>query len=180
MVAPSADGGGPSLDNPRFRDDHAYVSHGMLVAQFEEALWTAALSYAPYALLPVHQLILAGSLVRVGQGWELQNLVAGMRASFNDALTSASRLINLENMVPTCEDPNLYLQTRQNICPFLDIASVQGGPASAPCDAISIGILLQAKQAALGIVLPPSMASPVVCAQGIHPETDTCVGSADN
>jgi hypothetical protein len=180
MLASPADGGVPSVDNPRFRDDHAYVSGGMLVAQFREALWTPGASYAPHALVPVHHLILAGSLVHVGQGWELQNLVAGMRVALNDALTWVAQLPNLGSGNPTCQSQDAYSNAKRNICPFVDIAS-DPGPASAPCDAISAGVLFQAKQAGFAPVpLPPSPASPLVCAGNINPKIDTCAGSADN
>jgi hypothetical protein len=180
MLESSSDGGSPSLDDPRFRDDHAYVSGGVLVAQFQEALWTNGLRYAPKALTRVHQLILAGSLERVGEGWELNDVVVDMRTQFNEALVYAAHLPDPMTGMPVCDSEADYLAAKRNICPFLDIASVPG-PPSAPCDALSTGVLLQAKQAAFGSVLQPSPPpSPLTCATGKDPATDTCEASADH
>jgi hypothetical protein len=178
MLAPSADGGAPSVDEPLFRDDQGYVSGGILVAQFPEARWTAGLAIAPKRLTRTHQLVLAGPLNRVAEGWELQNLVVGMRVDFNEILTFVANLIDSTNQLPECQSESNWRNTKNNICPYVDIASVPG-PASAACDAISLGVLIQAKQALLGDVLSPSPPQVLDCLAGIHPETDTCDLSAD-
>ena len=44
MLAPSAS---PSVDEPLYRDDHAYVSGGMLVAHFPKAVWSPVSATTP-------------------------------------------------------------------------------------------------------------------------------------
>ena len=180
MLAPSGDGGTPSPDEPRYRDDHAYVSGGVLVAQFLEAQWTPALPNVPNALYQVHGVVLAGSLTRVGMGWELQNVMAGGRTALPDVFLVAAEFPDLLGgmTVPTCQVPVDYVAEKRNTCPFVDIASVSDSP-SAPCDAVSWGLLFQFKQAAFGEVLPPT-GSPLDCALGIAPENDTCDLSASH
>jgi hypothetical protein len=173
-LAPSGDGGTPSPDEPRYRDDHAYVSGGVLVAQFPEAQWTPALANVPNALYPVHGVVLAGSLTRVGAGWELRDLMAGGRTALPDVFLVAAEFPALQDgvTVPTCQVPAAYAAEKQNTCPFVDIASVSDSPL-APCDAVSWGLLFQFKQAAFGEVLPPT-GSPLDCAPGIAPKSDKC------
>jgi hypothetical protein len=180
MLAPSGDGGAPSPDEPRYRDDHAYVSRGVLVAQFPEAQWTPALANVPNALYQVHGVVLAGSLTRVGAGWELQNVMAGGRTALPDVFLVAAEFPDLLDgmTVPTCQVPADYVKEKQNTCPLVDIASVSDSPL-APCDAVSWGLLFQFKQAAFGEVLSPSVSS-LDCPPGIDPEHDTCEVSASD
>ncbi len=168
MLAPSAS---PSVDEPLYHDDAAYVSGGTLVAHLPKAVWSPGESIAPYELIPANQIVLAGSLTRVGGLWVLEDLVADMRIRINDLLTAVAQFPNDGGVV--CQDTEAYQLAEQDFCPFVDIASVQGLPPSAPCDALSSAGLFQAKQALIGDVLPPSPA-PATCAPGINPTSDGC------
>lgn len=172
LLATSGDAEVLSLDAPRFRDESAYVSGGVVVARFADALWTPGWTVVP--LIPVHQVVLSGSLTRVADGWQLQNAVAGMRIGITDALTYGAQLPNATTGVPVCQVEADYMTMRNNVCPFVDVASVSSSP-SAACDAISAGVLFQAKPATFGAILtaraPPGEPA---CAPGVHPETDTC------
>jgi hypothetical protein len=166
-----------SVDQPRFRDDRAYVSGGVLVAHIVEALWPAALVLAPDALTPVEQVILTGHLVQFGGGWELQNGVGGLREKLSDSLRVAARYPSpVDPSQPICKFPGVYQGLKLQFCEYADIASSPDSPSS-PCDALSLGWHFQAKQALLGDVGPPASPLPP-CAPDV-PETDTCDMLAD-
>jgi hypothetical protein len=177
MLASSADGGTAGVDEPLFRDDQAYVSGGVLVARFADVLWSAGLLSTPTALVHAHRVILAGSLSPVGATWDLQNLVMGFSIRLTDILIAAGRLIDPMVGKIACLEPSTFRTQEKRACSFADIASVPGSP-SAACDALSVGILSQAKPAGFGEVRDASPPLPE-CAPGVHPETDTCDSLAD-
>jgi hypothetical protein len=178
MLRPSADGGTPSVDEPLFRDDQAYVSGGKLVAHFPEALWTLGAPLAPAALARVYRLVVAGSLTRVSQTtWELQNLVVGFAVKPSDDFIFGAYLPFGTTNAPLCQFASDFRAAEKRVCTFADIASTSDS-ASAPCDALSAGFRLQAKQAGFGEVLTQTPVPPP-CAPGVHPEIDSCDSLAD-
>jgi hypothetical protein len=178
-LLPSGDGGTPSVDEPIYRDDGAYVSDHVLVTQFKEAVFTPSLQAEPALLIPVHQFVAAGTLTQVAGVWELRDLVLGGRVEFNDVLKLFAVLpATYVPNVAQCQSASTWRTVKETTCRFLDIASV-AGPASTACNAVSIGILAQAKQVFLGDALPPSTAPGVSCGSGIDPATDTCDSLAD-
>jgi hypothetical protein len=176
LLVPSAS---PSVDEPLYHDDQAYVSGGMLVAHFPKALWSPGVPEVPYDLLPVSGVVLEGLLTRTGDQWELQNAVVDMRIRFNDLLTSFAQLP--DTLAPgelVCQKNAAYLTARQTVCPLVDIASIPG-PPSAPCDAVSTASMFQAKQVLLGDVLLPAPPLVLNCSPGIDPVNDTCEWRGD-
>jgi hypothetical protein len=166
-----------SVDQPRFRDDGAYVSGWVLVAHFAEALLPAGLVLAPDALSGIRQGIMSGRLVQVGAGWELQNGVGAERVKLTDVLRTAARYPSPSDpSQPLCKFPVLYQGLKDQFCAYADIASGPDSPSS-PCDALSGGSRFQAKQALLGDVGPPASPLPP-CAPEV-PEPDTCDTLAD-
>jgi hypothetical protein len=95
VLVPSAS---PSVDEPLYRDDQAYVSGGMLVAHFPRAFISPGVPGLPNLLIPVHQVVLAGLLIRVGEQWALQNAVLAMRQRYSDLPTAAAQYP--DNQVP--------------------------------------------------------------------------------
>jgi hypothetical protein len=171
MLVPSTP---PSVNEPLYRDDKAYVAGGMLVAHFSKALWSPLLAFAPYQLLPATQVVLAGALTNLSGLWQLQDATVDMRIRFNDLLASLAHW--RDNVAPgevACENVIEYQTVRDTVCPLVDIASIPGA-SSAPCDAISTAVPFEAKQAQLGDVRLPSP-KPRSCLKGIDPATDTCV-----
>ena len=130
-LAPLEDGATTtnSLDQPRFHDEHAYVSGGVLVARLPEALWPTGLVVAPSSLGRVEQVVLAGNLVRVGAQWELQHLVTGVRDPLQSLLSIVAR-IGPQGGQPVCQSATAYLATRRRLCSFVDIASGPDSPSS--------------------------------------------------
>ncbi len=170
-----------SVDQPLFRDDLAYVSGNMLVAHFATAVWPTNLPIAPTDLEPVHQLVMAGKLVPVGDAgdvWELQDLTIGYRLAISDAIVRWARWpLNGDPMFGyICQSKTDYDATKAKLCSYADISAEEDVP-TAPCDAFSDGVLIQAKQAKLGDVAPPSPPLPP-CAPDVHLESDSC-GTSD-
>jgi hypothetical protein len=168
----SADGGlGSDLDKPRYHDGRAYVTNGVLVAHFPQALSPSGLALAPSSLLLVNDVWIAGNIMQVGAQWELQHLVVGLRSPVHSLLPISSRLADGNNQ-PFCQVPAEYQSLKAQLCAFVDIASVPS-PPTAPCDALSGGSIFEAKQAALGGIGMPAEGLPP-CAAGIRPEMDSC------
>lgn len=163
-----------SLEQPMFHDDRAYVSGGVLVAHIPLALWPTGLATAPSSLHIVKQVVLAGSLVRVDGGWELPNLVIGVRAPLQDSLSLAARLPLLAGSQPLCQSADEYQMYKSSLCSFVDISAEPDSPTN-PCDAISGGSVVDAKQAVLGGIggRAEPMGTPT-CALGIDPDDGGC------
>jgi hypothetical protein len=162
-----------SLDQPQFHDDHAYVSARVLVAHLPQALWPTGMPAAPSSLHSVEQVVLAGNLVRVGEQWELQHLVIGVRESVQDALSLGGR-ISLPGGQTLCQSEVEYPLYKKQLCSFVDIALGPDSPTS-PCDALSGGSVAEAKQAVLGGI--GAQAEPLGnagCAPGIDPDNGGC------
>jgi hypothetical protein len=180
MLVPLGDGGPPeySVQRPRFVDDQAYVSGGVLVAHWPDALWMSGLTLAPRALNPVHDVVLTARLVRVGQAWELDDGMDDLRLATSEGLPFIARTATSSaSMDPVCLYKSLYDSAKQRFCSYVDIA-VDGGDPSSPCDAISGAATFTARPALIGdIAAPPPPLPP--CAPDIHPETDAC-GSSSN
>jgi hypothetical protein len=163
-----------TLDQPMFHDDRAYVTGGVLVAHVPQASWPTGLAVAHGSLHIVQQVVLAGNLVQVGQQWELQHLVVGLRDSVQDIL-SISAVILQPGGLPLCASNDLYQAYKRRLCSFVDISAEPDSPANS-CDALSGGSILEARQAVLGGVaesaeLPVSTSA---CAPGVDPNEDTC------
>lgn len=183
MLAPSSNGGAPSANAPRFHDDHGYVSHGTLVAQFPNALVSLTYFYAPATLYPISQLVLVGSLSFGSNGWELHDAVEAYLVKANDLLPILELLATSPtngSQVLNCQIPSQQLILKEEICPFVDISSVPG-PAPGRCDALSAAARLQAKQVVLGDVLPPLPPPPasLACPPSYDAALDTCDSLGD-
>jgi hypothetical protein len=172
-LVPLPDGGTVtySLDQPLYHDDHAYVSKGVLVARLPEARWPTGLAVAPSSVGRVEQVVLAGNLVRVGARWELQHMVTGLREPVSELLAIMGRL-SPQGGQPICQSAAEYESAGRRLCTVVDIALGPDSP-STPCDALSGGSVLEAKQALLGGIGPAAESLPA-CAPGVHPETDSC------
>jgi hypothetical protein len=156
-----SDAGPPDVDHPLYSDDTAYVSNGVLVARFTDALWPNGIT-----LQPVHQLVLAGALKQEVDGqWELQDMVIGLRGRVSDALLAGASFPTQSGVL--CGSKPTYDQAKQRTCAAADLASDPDASPSSPCDALSVGALVQAKQARLGAVAPPFRSPPPSCAPGV-------------
>lgn len=174
VLAPPADGEAPSLEAPLYVDPHAYVSGGVLVARFDEAPGNYS-NLAPSLLIPLHGVVLQGSLRRVDTGtWELDDGIVGARmamSSFLEAYAWTS-VGPFPEPPPNCKFPATEPAFIQLNCSYADIA-YDGGSPETPCDALSVGLAFQAKQALLGEVGGPPPSLPL-CDPSVHPMTQRC------
>ena len=170
---------------PRFHANRAYVTRGSLVAEFDETLWPSGLTNAPRILVTARKLLIAGALVQpgnAGSGWELRNLVVGFRSTQTDSLKLIGRSPTVFGgayaqpdggpVTTICQDPTLYASVKPNLCGVVDITAAPTAPPTATCDALSVGMRFQARQALLGTVAGPAP-DPPPCAPGV-PDPDTC------
>jgi hypothetical protein len=165
---------GYDIDEPQFVDSRAYVSNRILVAQFKNVLWPDGLPSAPDSVNRVAQFTLMGHLMNDGGPWELPDLVLSRRLRINDVLSTLARA-PADIAGPTsllCATAVSYERLRRIICSYEDITSGADSVAS-PCDALSAGTLIFARQAQLGSVRPPA-SDPPTCAPDVQPDTDTC------
>jgi hypothetical protein len=174
---PPADGEAPNVDEPMVVDKHAYVSGGVLVAQFDQA-FTAYATAPPTLLWPIRQLLMAGTLKQNGDGtWEIQNAMIGSRVALTVVAQAIASFQPYKALGPICRSPSFYRMEVLQACSFADIAYSSDSP-SAPCDALSMGLMVQAKQAKLGEVLAPPLASSM-CNQSELPDANPCEWAGD-
>ena len=181
-LADAPDGSAPSVDQPLFHADQAYVSGGVLVARFNTALWPGTVRAFPRLLITAHELVIAGDLSPVantGGAWALNNVVTGTRIGLTDVLIVSSyepdRLAGFDGspLEFFCKDPGSYSIVKQVVaCPFLDITMDPTAPPSSSCDSLSVGLLYEMQPALLGGVAEPAPPLPD-CAPGVHPDMDT-------
>ncbi len=182
--------GGPSVNQPLFHADRAYVTGGVLVAEFDRTLLPAGLTNVPRLLATARQLTIAGRLVPPGDAgsiWQLRDLMAGFRVGLTDSLktfahtpTDPGRGLSPPDSGPIavfCDNPTTYGTDKQALCGIADVTADPSAPPTVTCDAVSVGVLFQAAQAQLGGVAGPAPDLPP-CAPGINPN-DTCDSVGD-
>jgi hypothetical protein len=171
--------GAPNVDQPRFVDKHAYVSGYMLAARFDDALTASYLTVAPTLLWPMRHLVIAGSLRQGDHGtWELQNAIMGARIALTVLAQSNAWTLN-GNGFPLCQFPSAYKSQVRTDCSFADVA-YGGDSLSASCDAVSIGIQVQAKQALLGKVARPLFPALPSCDPSVDLKKESCALVGDD
>jgi hypothetical protein len=169
MLAPP----GYDVDGPQFVDSRAYVSNGILVAQFSNVNWPTSLPLAPASVFKVAQLTLMGHLTYDGALWELPDLVVSLRMRINELLSTLARAQDTAvPSSPVCATDVGYEHMKRIICSYEDIASSADSTTSL-CDSLSGASLIYAKQAQLGSVHDPASNFPP-CAMNVKPDTDMC------
>jgi hypothetical protein len=160
--------GQPDINNPKFRDENAYVSNGVIVAslsqadlrlrlgitqtlvvelllQFKQAFFTAELKQVPKTVAS------ADSGTKTELLWMMQNGTIASRLSVNDLLRQLDQFPDPTALIqPLCMTSAAYPRVRDIVCSFVDICASDLCAPTAPCDAISVGIGFEAEQALLG------------------------------
>jgi len=126
----------PSVDHPRFRDDHAYVSGGVLVAKLAEALWTGGSVLDPDLFYPVEQVVLTARLARVGTPVGASGRHGRIRSRVQDLISVWAPMANAVRSHSRFSEPRAYDSVKQLLCPFGTSPSGPDFPSS-PCDALS-------------------------------------------
>jgi len=155
--------------SPRFEDAAGYVRDGVLVGGLDGAgfdaitdVWSLPISLG--------EGFVVGQLEQRGGLWTLSDGLLVGRLATAGLFESVSRATLVGQ--PLCMDSMSYGIVKSQVCRYVDLPASFGGP-SAPCDAISYGIGINAVQARLGGVLPPpSLTSQ--CPPDLDPATDAC------
>jgi hypothetical protein len=164
----TADGGEEySLDQPKYFDDLAYVSGGVLVASLPDG----EIALSDVANLRFTAAFLTARIENIGSDlWKLEDgVLAGVTRSQD--MLAALPFVDLGG-APLCKDHFVYTFVKPRICGYADMFATVGTPTK-PCDALSLGVGLRAHSAKLGeIKVVPTAVSP--CAPGLDPSEDSC------
>jgi hypothetical protein len=136
---PDGDGGTTySLDQPLYEDLKAYVTDGVLVADFDPLLVGAA----TYHLGKAH---ITGLLQKSGSAWSLVNGTVAGRLAIDDALSG----LEFTENPPICKSSVLYPAAKALVCSYADIRFAGPDDRSSPCDAASWAWHFEAEAAVL-------------------------------
>ncbi|HLK38612.1 MAG TPA: hypothetical protein VKU41_17740 [Polyangiaceae bacterium] len=175
-LAGSPEGGAPAaMYEARYKAQIAYVTGGVLVAQFDAGEVASGVQASLTSLVPVTQLIVTGRLVPpadAGGPWGLPDMVETVRLPVTSVFVTWLLNPSLDGGASPCTSSAAYAMVKDGLCRFVDISSRPGSPTSAPCDAVSSAVLEHMGPALLGEVAPPALPLPS-CAVG-NPQTDTC------
>jgi hypothetical protein len=170
-LLPPTDGSTPSVDQPRFVDDHAYVTNGVLVSRLQEGLWQGT-SDLPE---PTRHVVIAGALTQNDGGlWQMTNATIGFAVALKDYLFNTAWFPwGPGGAYQLCQAPTYYPLQVMNTCAIADIAFDSSSP-TAPCDAISFGIGFDAIQARLGDVMDASALPLASCDPTLRAKLSSC------
>jgi hypothetical protein len=158
------------LDAARFEDKTAYVSGGVLVATFTEAV-LEALGGKTVLPLRLSQAKLVATLRKGADGWRLDDGIVAARLSEKDAFgTIAGFRSDAGTLI--CSDESSFQTLTQLVCDARDLPSSNAGPTQ-PCEAVSLALGFDASPAATPIVVPKPL-PPMGCAMGKDPAAATC------
>ncbi len=160
---------GHDIDDARYIDVNAYVSNGTLVASLPEVAleFTSGDDNLPVVLKAG---FISGRLEQQGSQWYLrEGLIVGRwtLAEFFKLIGSIT-----SQQEPICTDSSVYPLLKNALCQYPDIASELTGP-TAPCDALSFGVAIEAHPAQIGSVLPAFEAQRL-CSPETDPMFDDC------
>lgn len=154
-----------SLDRPKYRDDHAYVTNGVLVAKWPFILTGIFFGQKNTS----YGIVVTARIERVGEGWALRGGVLSSRVKIADQLLQAPSLRDPEN--PWCTDDPEYPAYKEFWCAQVDIRAEGDDPAF-PCDAISSSTMFEEESAEFsGVAELPALSQ---CPPETDPATDTC------
>ena len=159
-------GGSLSLNAPKYFDDHAYVSGGIIVGSMTESAFQVSADYA----IQFNGAFITAKVVEGPMGWALQEGLLAARWKLDNILGQISR-ISLLGM-PVCTDHLAYLSLKKQICDYADMYSGVGSPTT-PCDSISTGMVFQTVPARFGEIFVDAL-TPGVCDPAVDPANDTC------
>jgi len=161
-------GGTYDLDEPKFHDDHAYVSGGVVVGSLPEAVIQIEVFYA----IELTGAFVTAQVQEGPSGWYLTNGVVAARWKLSSVLGQIDQLEDPIFDLPLCTDHPLYPSAKESVCSFADVYSGAGTPTT-PCDSISVGMLFETVPAQFGEVTEDT-ASESDCEDAVNPAFDSC------
>lgn len=160
------DGGAFDIDKPKYADEYAYVSGGVLVGSLTETSFQLSAQYA----VELNGAFVTANVVERGGAWVLEEGLLASRWKLTTVLAQISR-IELMGM-PVCTNHPAYSSIKSQICSYADIYSGVGTPTT-PCDAISMGMGFETAPAGFGeIIKDEPQGSP--CDPSVDPGLDEC------
>jgi hypothetical protein len=140
----------------------------------------ASVTIPPTQLWRVRQLVMAGNLKHnADETWELQNAMVGYRVALAVVAQSAAWFPADDAGGVLCQYPSFYQSQVNLACRLADIAYASDSP-SATCDALSAGLMIQAKQARLGGVAEASSMPFPKCDPSVNPDATPCETAGDD
>jgi hypothetical protein len=170
---------GPSIDQPRFRDTHAYVTPipagdggaraGVLVSKVDSLL----VGNGPF--LALGQALVTAQVVRAPTGWTLANATVAGRVRADDLLHILTGGRDPLTGSAYCRGAGAYPLARQFICSLVDIHVAPPDDGTQPCDAISWAWTFDdSVPVSLAGVVPAPPGPTDGCAADQSPAVDTC------
>jgi len=163
---------GVSIDNPKFRNIHAYVTNHVLVASLPASFFSLGGSGISGVSMRLTGGIVTATIIESDAGgYALRDGIISARWVLSDLFASLSSYRD-SNGDPICIGTVTYNFGKSTICSSADILSGTGGPSD-PCDALSLGLGFTADPARLGTPIAPIMPEKF-CPDGGDPINDTC------
>ena len=116
------DGGVYDINKPKFLDEYAYVSDGVMVGSLTETTFQLSADYA----VDLHGAFITANVVQQGGDWVLENGLLASRWKLNTILAQISRITLLG--MPVCTNHPAYPSIKSQICAYADIYSGVGAP----------------------------------------------------
>lgn len=160
------DGGAADIEQPKYFDDNAYVSGGVLVGSFTASAFQVSADY----VIEFNGTFITGNIVEGPQGWILENGLMASRWKLSSLLAQVGRISMLN--LPVCTDHPAYQALKAEICSHADIFSGLGTPTT-PCDSISAGMTFDTRPALLGDIIYDEFGT-TNCDPSVDPANDSC------
>lgn len=156
-----------TVDLPRFRDTHAYVTNNVLVAGLAQSSLTLAGGTSETLTITLTAGEIIGTIKNTSQGYALTNgLVAARWTLANVFATLSSYRDDMGK--PFCKGGAIYDFGKKNICGAADILSTIGSPTD-PCDSISFAVGFTADPM---VIAPTPKSGPAKLPGCMPPSTD--------
>jgi hypothetical protein len=154
------------IETPKYFDEHAYVSDGVLVGSLTESAFQLSAEYA----VEFNGAFITANIVQVDNRWGLEEGLLASRWKIDTILAQISRISLLG--LPLCTNHPAYAGIKAQICAYADIYSGVGGPTT-PCDSISTGMRFETAPATFGEIVVDA-AQPSPCEPALDPGNDSC------
>lgn len=161
-------GGSFDLDHPKYYDEHAYVSGGVLVGSLTETSIQIGADYA----LEMNGAFITATLEQEDAGWNMKGGLLAARWKLSSILGQISRIKDPVFDLPLCTNHPVYPNIKQKVCAYTDIYSGVGAPTT-PCDSMSAAMRFDMVPAAFGDIVNDPPEDPA-CETNVNPSFDTC------
>lgn len=160
----ATDSASSSAGVPLFRSMVGYVRNGVLVARFARLIPKLRFYANGFVLLTdveMYSVSVVANITRDGAGYKLTDAkVAGV--------TTPEQILAQLQRAGTCGSDPIFATVQDYVCENRDLPGTLGAPATAKCEAISIGLRFEARAAKLSSKVD-TITDTVYCDGGIDP-----------